>query len=248
MEKVVLNVLDKKVKASFDDVLQEIFIKFPNALTPDTEDVASILEEYAIRTSDGSWMLKRQLQAGRRESIHNLMIYHIATLGKKAGYKVWVGSQEQKFKVNDKPLSEMCDDVRIWRYVSEDTWEHDRIKQIDVLWIDRNGRIRYEFEVENTTGISEAFIRGSFIPEELCPKRFIIIPKERERFLFRKLQAPILAETMKKTKWNFIRFDDLERVAKEAGKTFQPDTLEAVAKMPKEGHSQKQLFLYGDSL
>ena len=31
---VVLHVLDKKVKASFDDVLQEIFIQFPNALTP----------------------------------------------------------------------------------------------------------------------------------------------------------------------------------------------------------------------
>ena len=40
MEKVVLRVLDKKVKASFDDVLQEVFIQFPNALTPDTEDIS----------------------------------------------------------------------------------------------------------------------------------------------------------------------------------------------------------------
>lgn len=111
------------------------------------------------------------------------------------------------------------------------------------MWV-KDSRIRYEFEVENTTGISEAIIRGSNIPEEFNPKRFIIIPKERERFLFRKLQEPILAETIKKANWNFIRYADLERVAKAAGKTFDPSDLEAVAKMPKEGDTQKQQLLF----
>ena len=130
--------------------------------------------------------------------------------------------------------------------VPQDSVSLDRIRQIDVLWL-KDGRIRYEFEVENTTGISEAIIRGSNIPEELNPKRFIIIPKERERFLFRKIQEPILAETIKKAKWNFIRYDDLERVAKTSGKTFHPSDLEAVAKMPREVDVQKQLFLYRNS-
>jgi len=241
VEKIVLQVLDKKVKASFDDVLQEIFILFPNALTPDTEDVASTLEEYAIKTPDGSWMLKRQLQKDQRETIHNLMIYHLAMLGKAAGFKVWVGSQEQKFQVKDTPLSELCDSIPVFYRVPQDSVSLDRIRQIDVLWL-KDGRIKYEFEVENTTGISEAVIRGSNIPEEFNPKRFIIIPKERERFLYRKLQEPILAETIKKAKWNFIRYDDLERVAKTSGKTFHPSVLEAVAKMPREVDVQKQLF------
>ena len=243
VEKVVLQVLDRKVKASFDDVQQEVFILFPNALTPDNPDVASVLEEYAVKTSDGSWMLKPHLQESRRETIHNLMIYHLANLGKKAGYKVWVGSQEQKFRVKDKPLSEMCDHIPVFRYVPQDSVSLDRIRQIDVLWLE-DGRIRYEFEVENTTGISEAIIRGSNIPEQLNPKRFIIIPKERERFLFRKLQEPILAETIKKAKWNFIRYADLERVAKTAGKPFQSSDLEVVARMPKEGDAQKQQMLF----
>ncbi len=242
VEKVVLQVLDRKVKASFDNVLQEVFILFPNALTPDTKDVASILEEYAVKTPDGSWMLKRQLQKDQRETIHNLMIYHLARLGKAAGFKVWIGSQEQKFKVKDTPLSELCDSIPVFHRVPQDSMSLDRIRQIDVLWLE-DGRIRYEFEVENTTGISEAIIRGSNIPEELNPKRFIIIPNEREKFLFRKIQEPILAETIKKAKWNFIRYDDLDRVAKGAGKTFQLSDLEAVAKMPKEVHAQKQLFL-----
>lgn len=242
VEKVVLHVLDKKVKASFDDVLQEVFIHFPNALTPDTEDIAPMLEEYAVKTRDGNWMLKPELRESQRESIHNLMIYHLANLGRKAGYKVWIGSQEQKFQVEGQPLSELCDRIPVFRYVPQDSVSLGRITQIDVLWLE-DGRIRYEFEVENTTGISEAIIRGSNIPEHLNPKRFIVIPKQRERFLFRKLQEPILAETIKKAKWNFIRYDDLERVAQAAGKTVQPSELEAVARMPKEGDAQKQLFL-----
>ena len=242
IEKVVLNVFDKKVKASFDDVLQEIFIKFPNALTPDTESIISIIEEYAVKTLDGSWRLKPELQENQRGSIHNLMIYYLVGLGKKAGYKVWIGSQEQKFKVNNKPLSEMCDRIPTFRFVPQDSMTLDRVKQIDVLWLE-DGRIKYEFEVENTTGISEAIIRGSNIPKELELKRFIIIPKEREKFMFRKLQEPILAETIKKTKWNFIRYADLEKVFKAAKKTFHPRDLEAVAKMPKEGGGEKQTNL-----
>lgn len=35
VEKVTINVLNRKIKASFDDVLREIFTRFPNALTPD---------------------------------------------------------------------------------------------------------------------------------------------------------------------------------------------------------------------
>jgi len=243
VEKVVLEVLDRKVKASFDDVLQEVFILFPNALTPDTHEIAPVLEEYAVKTSDGSWMLKRQLQKDQRETIHNLMIYYLARLGKAAGFKVWIGSQEQKFKVKNTPLSELCDSIPVFYRVSQDSVSLDRIRQIDVLWV-KDSRIRYEFEVENTTGISEAIIRGSNIPEEFNPKRFIIIPKERETFLFRKLQEPILAETIKKANWNFIRYADLERVTKAAGKTFNPSDLEAVAKMPKEGDTQKQELLF----
>jgi hypothetical protein len=243
IEKVVIHVLDKKVKASFDDVLQEVFIQFPNALTPDAADVTSVLEEYATKTRDGHWMLRRELSENRREGLHNLMIFYLAKLGKKVGYDVWIGSQEQKFRVNNKPLSEMCDRIPVFRFVPQDSVSLDRIKQIDVLWLEQ-GRIRYEFEVENTTGVSEAIIRGSNIPEHLSPKRFIVIPREREKFLFRKLQEPILAETIKKTQWNFIRYDDLERVAKAVRKEFQAGDLEAVARMPREGGGENQLSLF----
>jgi len=201
-----------------------------------------MLQEYALKTPDGNWMLKRALQERQRETIHNGMIYRIAKLGKKAGYKVWIGSQEQKFRIKNKPLSEMCDRIPVFRFIPQDSVSLDRVKQIDVLWIE-DGRIRYEFEVENTTGISEAIIRGSNIPESLTPKRYIVIPEEREPFLFRKLQEPILAEAIKKAKWNFIRYADVNRLADSSRRNFRPSDLEALAKAPKEGAAQKQLSL-----
>ena len=65
-----------------------------------------MLQEYAVKTFDGHWMLKPGLREEQRESVHNLMIYYLAELGKKAGYKVWIGLQEQKFRVKDQLLSE----------------------------------------------------------------------------------------------------------------------------------------------
>lgn len=232
IERVILNVLDKKIKTSFDDILQSIFIEFPNALTPDSQDIKEILEEYATPTRDGKWMLKAGLSEKERENNHSEMIFMLATLGKRARYDVWIGSREQGAIFNKKPLRELCDDIRVFKFVPQETIALDRVKQIDTFWLE-DGRIKYEFEVENTTGISEAIIRGSNIPSSLEPKRFIVIPEERENFLFRKLQEPILRETINKTKWNFIRYGELETVFNQSKKKFDPVELEKIARLPK---------------
>lgn len=58
VERAVLDVLRQKVKILFDDVLQAVFIKFPNALTPETTSIRQTLQEYARQTADGYWALK----------------------------------------------------------------------------------------------------------------------------------------------------------------------------------------------
>lgn len=247
VERAVISVLDKKVKAHFDDILQSIFIDFPNALTPESETIKGILQEYAKPTSDGKWMLKPGMDEKTRESIHSKMIYILAILGKKANYDIWIGLREQSTTYNKELLSKYCDDIRIFKHISQEEIILKRIKQIDVLWLE-DGKIKYEFEVENTTGISEAIIRGSNIPSSLNPKRYIVIPKERESFLFRKLQEPILKETIKKVKWNFIIYDDLERLFNEKKKQFTVVKLEQLAKMPSIKKSrQKHLSEYEDT-
>lgn len=244
VERSVLLVLDNKVKASFDDIIQEIFIEYENALTPDSKSVTEVLEEYARKTSDGKWMLKPGFSSEERINLHNKMIYSLGVLGKKAGFKVWIGLREQGEVYNKTPLRELCDKIPTFRYISQEKTVLERVKNIDVLWVE-DGRIKYVFEVENTTGISGAIIRGSNIPENLQPKRFIVIPEEREKLLHRKLQEPILKESIKKVKWDFIRYKDLESLYKKTKKQFNPHEIEKISKDPKLSKSvQKALLDY----
>lgn len=190
VEKVTINVLNRKIKASFDDVLREIFTRFPNALTPDIQSVRNVLSKYATPSKDGKWMLKPDIR--QRESQHDKMVEILAMLGEKAGFNVYA-------------------DVTRWREKLELPFipkeNSDRVKEIDVIWYTKN-EIAYEFEVENTTGITEAIVRGSNIPS-FATKRFIIIPEERESELYKKISEPMLKEKIEQYKWGFIFYDKL---------------------------------------
>lgn len=241
IERAIINVLDKRVKVSFDEILQAVFIEFPNAQTPDTQNIKEILKEYAEPTKDGKWRLIPGLSEEARTSIHNKMIYLLAMLGKKAGYKVWIGLNEQRQEYEGKPLSKLCDKIPTFRYVPQENLILQRIKQIDVLWLE-DGRIRYEFEVENTTGITEAIIRGAHIPQEvLKTKRFIVIPKERESFLHKRLQEPIIQQSLQKINWKFMRYHELEGIYNKykKKKTFNAKEIEKIASMPRKGESKQ---------
>lgn len=242
VETVILNVLDKKIKVSFDDILQEIFITFPNALTPDAEDVQNILKDYAGKTADGKWRLLPEMQEKERVTNHSRMIYYLAVLGKKAGFNIWVGIREQSELFNGKPLKNAMDNIGSFRFVPQERSILDRIKMIDLLWIDE-GRIKYEFEVENTTGISDAIIRGSHIPDELNVKRFIVIPKERERKMHKRLEEPIIKTAVERGKWKFLRYGEIEKLYNSAKKQFNPKDLEAMGNLPQNKPDGKQTTL-----
>lgn len=81
----------------------------------------------------------------------------------------------------------------------------DRVQEIDALWY-KDSHVQYEFEVENSTGITEAIVRGSNI--EYFVKRIIVIPEERDNLLARKLKEPALADKIKDDKWIFIHYND----------------------------------------
>lgn len=231
VETAIVDVLHSKVKVSFDDILQEIFIKFPNALTPDTQDIKDILKEYAGTTPDGKWVLKPIVKV--RESEHSEIIYCLALLGKKAGFDVWIGQREQGEIYNKQKLSSLVTNKSpVWRFIP--TMNIDRVKQIDVIWHDE-GRVRYEFEVENTTAITEAIVRGSNIPHDNI-KRLIIIPEEREDLLFRKMKEPMLNESIIKNNWKFLFYGDVKRFLDKNSKSkkIDLDNFDKSFKLPKE--------------
>jgi DNA modification methylase len=187
VEATIIGVLNRRVVVSFDDILEEIFTKFQNALTPDTQSIKSILEEYAEKT-DGKWQLKKEMRL--RQTQHNQIIEWLADIGKKMGFEVYADVPEHR----GTKLNLLLSKEKI-----------DRIREIDALWL-KGSEIVYEFEVENSTGISDAIIRGSNIPSTDV-KRFIVIPEERKNLLSMKIAEPILKENIEQYKWNFIFYD-----------------------------------------
>jgi DNA modification methylase len=187
VEGTIIDVLNRRIVVSFDEILEEIFTKFQNALTPDTQSIKTILEEYAEK-ADGKWQLKKEVRL--RQTQHNQIIEMLADLGKKAGLEVYADMPDYRGKKLELPLSKE---------------KIDRIREIDALWL-KNNEVIYEFEVENSTGISDAIIRGSNIPSTTV-KRFIIIPEERKNLLMMKIAEPILNGSIEQYKWSFIFYD-----------------------------------------
>lgn len=190
VEVITMNILNREIKVSFDDVLRQIYLKFINALTPDTQSVKEVLEEYAEKTKDGKWRLKPKIK--QRESEHDSIVEILATLGTIAGFEVYA-------------------DLSGWRGTLELNLPKenlDRIREIDVVW-HYKGEITHEFEVENTTGITEAIVRGSNIPSTKT-KRYIVIPEERYDFFYRKISEPMLKEKVDEYSWELIYYDALK--------------------------------------
>ena len=167
------------------------------------------------------------------------MIFYLAMMGKKAKYDVWIGSNEQSASYNNVKLSSLVTIKKpVWRFISTAYW--DRINQIDVIWHD-SGRVKYAFEVENTTTITSAIARSSNITA-INVNRLIIIPKERERLLYRKIEEPLIKENIERFKWGFIFYDDLEKFFNQYGKKekISTDSFDKMFRMPKSNTEQKQ--------
>lgn len=233
VERKIVEVLEHGIKVSFDDILQAIFKEFSNALTPETEKIKDILKEYASM-SEGKWQLKPEVRQNLTESAHNRIIYLLAMLGKKTGFDVWVGQKEQSETYHKTKLISLVTIKKpAWRFVNTMNW--DRVNMIDVIWHDR-GRINFEFEVENTTAVTEAISRGSNIPHNSL-KRIIVIPKERESMLARKMRDPMISENIKKFEWNFLFYDDVESLSNK--KKFNIPDIEKLFKLPKEAREKQ---------
>lgn len=205
VEKAVINVLNREYSATFDKILQEIFTTFANALTPDSQSVRDVLGEYANVTKSGKWQLKPSIR--RRENEHSMIAGYLGVLGRNAGYKVWIAPDERGKSFDGQPLSKLSERSLSLSNVSSDDLE--RIKRIDVLWI-KNGGVAYEFDVENTTGVTEAILRGSHI-STLATKFAIVIPDERLKMVERKFREPILESHIRKRDWRIITYGKLQR-------------------------------------
>src|SRR5439155_6964114 len=118
------------------------------------------------------------------------MIGYLAEIGKKVGFRVWVGMAEQGHTYRNRPLSDLSESELRVEGADDVALEH--MRRVDVLWL-QDAKARFAFEVEHTTQISEAIIRGSYFPMADI-HRFFVVPRRREDLLHRKVNAPVFAD------------------------------------------------------
>lgn len=75
---------------------------------------------------------------------------------------------------------------------------------IDLLWISKN-TIKAAFEIESTTGMTSALLRGSNLDKDI-PK-FLVIPEEREIQLQNKMASPLFEQHFINDNWQVLYFD-----------------------------------------
>ena len=149
-----------------------------------------VLKKNAKKTQDGHWMLDPNVK--KRFNEHDDIVEKIALIGQKLGYEVHADMQGWRKEV--------------FPQISPDNAKH--VKEIDVVWF-TDREVTHEFEVENTTGLWSAIVRGSSIPNTTV-KRFMVIPDERLRSFNERLNVPVLQERIKEEKWRYILYDTLK--------------------------------------
>lgn len=222
VEATVLRELWGKYKVSFSDVLNAVYTEFPNALTPDSHNVLDILKEYAGKGRGGMWVLKKT--ENEQTSEHSEMIYHLAEIGRSLGFDIAIGAKEQSqmylgIKLRDLATSEPA------RLPDLSPRQLGVLRGIDVSWYQQDKQIVAIFEVEHTTMLTEAIVRGSHLP--LSVKRYLVLPIDRNRMFHRKLSSPLFSESFQEQGWDVLYYPDVRSLS--AKKKFSLEGVAAIA-------------------
>lgn len=224
VEEAVLLLMRRKVSVKYDDVVAEIFKLYPNGLTPDPRGIRKILEKYAVPMS-GKWKLREDVV--QEATKHTEMIFNLIKIGKKNGYKIFIGRREQPENYTQgNKLKDIVDILDMGNVFNEsyDNERIDRINMIDEIWVENN-KIVCIFEVENSTNFTMALQRASNLEKE-TPK-FMVIPDKREEEL-KSISDPIFYELFKMFNWKYITYTSIIRMS--ATKKVDFDTIMRNAK------------------
>jgi len=207
VEQTVRRKLHEKGRISFTEAWEAVSVEFPNALTTDQTSIKDALKLFARPIGKrGIWQLKREFK--ERDTQHNDIVGALAEIGHSLGFLTWIGKQEQGYTTmgllsSPKKLS-LLSNLNL--EVVEGIENIDVVKQIDVIW-GRKNSIYCVFEVESTTSLTSALMRGSNLEKEVS--KYIVIPSERIEEIKKKLRSPMFSEHYFKGSWAVILFDDI---------------------------------------
>jgi len=202
VEDTIVALLRRKVAVTLDEALGEIFIKYPNGLIPDIKSIDQILKKFANK-SGGKWVYK----GGETEkdfTDHTEILYFLSKIGKKIGYKVYIGKREQSEIYNGKKLSEYADFTKLYKLCPNQD-KKTRVEMIDMVWINNNS-IEYAIEVENSTNFTSGIQRASNLGNSI--NKIMVLPNKRKTE-FLSIKDPLFIDSFKKYNWGYLLYDDI---------------------------------------
>ena len=205
VEETIISLLRRKVSVTLDEVLAEIFVKYPNGLTPDIKSIDYILKKYATQ-SGGKWVYKGG-EIEKEFTKHTEILFYLSQIGKKLGFKVFIGKREQPEKYKGKKLSSYCDVTNLKFLKDYDKKQISRIEMIDMIWLDKENKIKYIIEVENSTNFTSGIQRASNLIGDI--KKIMVVPDKRIKE-FKKIKDPLFVENFKKYSWKYSLYSDIE--------------------------------------
>jgi SAM-dependent methyltransferase len=236
VDEAIVNLLRRKRKVTFTEVLTEVYTRFQNSLTPEEHTILEILKENATPVKGGKWEIKSFVE--RIQEKHEEMVYYIATIGDMAGYQIDIASDEYGKSFNGKVLSSILKPSKIKLSGLTDN-QVKRIRSIDVIWHDGK-EIKAEFEVEHSTSLVDAIVRGSnIISSDVL--RIMVIPKEREDLAHRRFKEPAMQSIMKNMDWNILTYEALEKYFLKNEKRKNIDVNEFLS-LSRKPHSKQQKY------
>ncbi len=213
VEQTIYRLLKSKGRISFTDAWNEVSIAFPNSLTSDTMSIKGALEVYARKVGGkGEWMLKPEIETDVTR--HNLFIERLAWIGKKQGYEFWIGRREQSERARlgllgaagkEQTFGEL---LEIRRLEIDEAVDLESVANMDVLWLDGR-KVIAAFEVEATTAMTSALLRGSNLAPSVA--KYMLIPEERAATFEQKRKSPLFAHHFDEENWGVIYFDAFDR-------------------------------------
>ena len=204
VEQTVYRQLYKKGKVTFTEVWDAVSTEFPNSLTSDSISIMDALKIYARQVTGGFWMLKEEIK--QRENQHSEMIATLALIGRKQGYDIWIGRREQRERDNTLEAKKLSEYMTLKHLKVDNALNQDVVENIDLLWI-KNKVIAAVFEVESTTSMMSAIMRGSNV--DALVDKFMVLPEEREAQFNNKMTSPLFREHFENENWKVIFFDAL---------------------------------------
>ena len=206
VEQTVYRKLLQLGRVTFTEMWNAVSTEFPNALTSDSTSIKDALSIYARPVSGGYWLLKPEIR--QRVNQHSEIIAILALVGKKKEYDIWIGKREQHESdsgvvAKGKTLREY---MTLRQLAVANATNQKVVENIDLIWI-KGKDIKAIFEVESTTAMTSALMRGSNVDREV--DKFLVLPEERGGQFKNKMTSPLFKEHFDNENWKLLYFDTL---------------------------------------